>query len=117
MATKKVAESFVKQFMAVLKGDTDEVVAQKVYRQANAALEAQIACLKGDTIAKEEALENAKENLENARVNNGCLIINRNAYVENLVQRKNHYEDKKEELELHLETLSFLESELKAINA
>lgn len=113
----KTAGSFVKQFMAALKGDTDEVLAQKVHRQAVSALEVQIASLKGDTVAKEDAVETAKERLQEAVVNGGVMITNRTMYVETLIRSKNQLQNVEQELETHLETMNFLEEQLKAINS
>ena len=53
--------SFVKQFVAAVKGDDVEVQAQKAWRSAESALKVQIAAREGDTISLEDAVNQAKE--------------------------------------------------------
>ena len=47
-------KSFVKEVVAILKGDDAEATAQKILRQADSAFKTQIASLTGDTIALED---------------------------------------------------------------
>jgi hypothetical protein len=49
-------KSFVKEIVALLKGDDAEATGQKVLRQADSAFKTQIASLTGDTIALEDRL-------------------------------------------------------------
>lgn len=113
-ATKKVA-SFVKQFAAVLTGDSATAQAQKALRQADSALQTQIASLVGDTIVKEDAVTTAKEYQASARINNGCSITDRTSYVGNLLTTKNRVTDAEEALALHLAKIDFLKGELVAL--
>jgi chromosome segregation ATPase len=108
--------SFVKQFAAMITGDTAEVQAQKNYRKAVSALNTQIAKLKGDTIGFEEAVESAQEAAQNALVNNGKDITDRTEYVRNLVSTNNAWEDAQDALENHLDTIAFLEDKLDELN-
>jgi chromosome segregation ATPase len=108
-------KSFVKQFAAVLKGDDAEATAQKALRQADSALQTQIASLKGDTIVKEDNLNAAKEHQALARVNNGRLITQRDSYVANLLSAKNGVTAAEEDLKAHKEKIAFLEAELKSL--
>ena len=71
----KKMKSFVKQYVAVVKGDDAEAQGEKVFRQADSALQTHIANLKGDTISLEDNVTNAKEELNLARVNNGQIIL------------------------------------------
>ena len=101
-------KSFVKEIVALLKGDDAEATAQKVLRQADSAFKTQIASLTGDTIALEDKLEDAKEALRLARLNNGQLINDRNSYVNSLLRAQNNLIDAEEALEAHNNKLQFL---------
>ena len=108
--------SFCKEFVAIVKGDDVEAKAQKVWRQAESALKVQIAGLKGDVIAKEDAVANAEEALSLARVNHGNVIGNRESYVSNLIDAKNTVTKKQKELELHNAQIAFLEEQYKQLS-
>jgi hypothetical protein len=112
--TTVVVKSFVKQFAALLQGDTAEVTAQKVFRQVQSSLNTQIAVMNGDLVAKEDAVTDAKEELDKARLNYGKELASsdRTAYVRNLITKKNAVESAQEALDTHLETLHFLKGEL-----
>lgn len=103
--------SFVNQFVAMVKGDDVQVEAEKAWRNAESALKVQIASKEGDTIRFEDAVSEAQEVLNKARVNNGAMIHDRDAYIRNLVEAKNHLTDAEENLEFHLKTLNFLREE------
>jgi hypothetical protein len=109
-----VVKSFVKQFAALLQGDTAEVTAQKVFRQVQSSLNTQIAVMNGDLVAKEDAVTDAREELDKARLNYGRELASsdRTAYVRNLITKKNAVESAQEALDTHLETLDFLKREL-----
>lgn len=115
--TKVAVKSFVNQFLAIAKGDTVEAQAQKALRQAESALNTQIAVLTGDTVNLEEAVETAKEILNAARVNNGQTIEKREAYVQTLLNRKNDVTDAEIALEKHTAKLAFLKAELAQLQA
>lgn len=105
-------KNFVKQFVAVVKGDDAEAQALKALRQADSALKTQIASLKGDTITYEDKVTEAKEKLEMARVNSGKLITSRDTYVRDLLTAKNNVTIAVQNLETHQEKIAFLEGEL-----
>jgi len=109
-------KSFVKEFIAIVNGDNAEAAAQKALRQAESALKTQIASLEGDTISKEDAVEQAKETLSKAIVNNGTGISNRDAYVQNLLSSKNNVTKAEEALELHKEKIAFLKETLEGLD-
>jgi DNA repair exonuclease SbcCD ATPase subunit len=115
MTTRKV-KSFVKQFIATVQGDDVKAQAEKVYRQAESALKTQIASLEGDTISYEDKVEEAKENLSNARINNGKLITDRSSYVANLITSRNEVTEATEALDRHKKKLEFLKAELVALD-
>jgi len=106
--TMNKTKSFVKEIVALLKGDDAEATGQKVLRQADSAFKTQIASLTGDTIALEDRLEDAKEALRLARLNSGQLIGDRNAYIRGLLQAQNVIVDAEEALEAHNNKLAFL---------
>ena len=104
-------KSFVKQFLAAVKGDTDEAAAQKALRQANSALSTQISILEGDLVNKEDAVASTKEALEKAVVNGGAAITNRDSYVENLFYSKNRVTEAEEALKKHQAKIEFLKEQ------
>lgn len=116
METLKKVKSFVRQFEAVVKGDDAAALGEKVFRQADSALQCQIASLKGDTIRLEDGVESAKEELALCRVNHGKTISNRDTYVSRLLEAKNGLTNAEEALEAHILKLEFLEEELKNLS-
>ena len=114
MAKTKVT-SFVNQFLAYVKGDTDQVQAEKVFRKAKSALEVSISSLTGDTVNFEDAIIEAEENLKAARVNHGIAISDRAAYVSSLLSAKNRLTTAQENLEAHNQKIAFLKETLTAL--
>ena len=110
-------KSFVKEIVALLKGDDAEATAQKVLRQADSAFKTQIASLTGDTISLEDKVEEAKENLRLARLNNGCLISDRNSYIRTLLNAKNSLITTEQELEAHISKLEFLNEQASLLDS
>jgi len=109
--------SFVKQFVAAVKGDDVEVQAQKAWRSAESALKVQIAAREGDTIAKEDAVTSAEEALSQARINKGYPIIDRESYISELIYAKNVLTEAEEALEEHIAEVDFLKKEYATLNA
>jgi len=101
-------KSFVKEVVAIIKGDDAEATGQKILRQADSAFKAQIASLNGDTIALEDAVENAQDRVNKCRINHGNLITDRNDYIRNLLDAKNRLTTAEEALEAHNTKLAFL---------
>jgi len=111
------AKSFIKGFVAAIKGDDAEAQAAKVWRQAESGLTVQIANLKGDLIRKEDAVTDAQEALDNARINNGKSISDRDGYVANLIAAKERLVSVEKQLEAHQKTIAFLEEEYANLKA
>jgi N-methylhydantoinase B/oxoprolinase/acetone carboxylase alpha subunit len=109
-------KSFVKEVVAIIQGDNAEATGQKILRQAESAFKTQIAALNGDTIALEDKVEDAKENLRLARLNNGVVISDRNDYVRKLLEAQNALTAAEEALETHNEKLAFLEEQHKLLD-
>lgn len=107
--------SFVKQFVAIIKGDDAEVSAQKAWRQAQSGLKTHIASLEGDTIKFEDNVTDAQENLAAARVNSGQPISNRDNYVSSLVAARNRVTAATKAHTDHLAMIAFLKEELVAL--
>lgn len=112
----KKVKSFFKQVFAILKGDTDEAKAEKIYRGALSAFNVQIAALTGDQISLEDKLEAAKENLEKATINNGNLIDDRAQYINNILNRQNDVTSAEEALDKHKAKLAFLKKRMAALD-
>lgn len=110
-------KSFVKEVVAIIKGDDAEATGQKILRQADSALKTQIASLTGDTIALEDAVEDAGEKLRLARVNQGNIISDRNMYIRDLLSAKNNFSEAEEALEAHIEKIAFLQGEYDSLSA
>jgi hypothetical protein len=110
-------KSFVKEVIAILKGDDAEATGQKILRQADSAFKTQIASLTGDTISLEDAVEEAKEAVRLARLNNGQLIGNRNSYISILLSAQNRLVEAEEALEAHLAKLAFLNEQAELLDA
>lgn len=109
--------SFVKQFIALVKGDEAEVRALKIWRQAESAFKVQIAALGGDLIRKEDAVTQAEENLSKRLVNNGNEITDRDAYIANLISAKESLKQAERQLAAHKETIAFLEEQYAKLQA
>ncbi|MEI6186953.1 MAG: hypothetical protein WCP46_00430 [Alphaproteobacteria bacterium] len=103
--------------MAKIQGDDATAKAEKAFRQADSAIRTQVNSLKGDVIAKEDAVTEAQERQAEARINNGQPITNRDAYVRALLDAKNAVTKAEQDLEIHNAKIAFLESELEALTA
>jgi hypothetical protein len=110
MTNVEKAKSFIDQVTAVLKGDTAEATAIKIQRQANSALEVQIAVNNGKTVGLEDRVDSAIEALQLAKINSGVLISEGTGddYVQRLIIAMNNVTDAEDVLEEHLKTIEFL---------
>ena len=109
--------SFVKQFIALVKGDEAEVRALKIWRQAESAFKVQIAALGGDLIRKEDTVTQAEEKLAKALVNNGCEITDRDTYIANLISAQEFLRQSQKNLTAHKDTIEFLEKQYAKLKA
>lgn len=115
MPTKTNANSWVKQFVAVLTGDDATVQAEKAFRQAKNALESQIAALKFETMSKEDEVSKKEEKLCLARINNGQPLESKEKYAQNLIDSKNAALAAQQALDTHKKKITFFEDELKSL--
>jgi len=111
------ASSFIKSFVAAIAGDNAEAQALKVWRMVESALTTQIANLRGDLIRKEDAVTDAQETLDGARINNGQKITDRDSYVATLISSKEKLNKAEKELKAHQDTIAFLEEEYTNLKA
>ena len=111
----KTVKSFVKGFIALVKGDDVTAAAEKAFRQASSGLKSQINSLEGDTVTFEDTVTDAKEAQANARINNGLAITDRDTYVSGLLNAKNRVTASETKLETHLAKIEFLKGELIAL--
>jgi len=111
-------KSFVKQFVALVKGDDATVVAEKNYRKAKAALETQLAIAKGDLVTYETELEDAQETVANALVNNGENIgSDSEGYVGRLLNAEEAVSEAEDNLESHKLLIKFFEDKLNELDS
>lgn len=101
-------KSFVDEFVALVNGDDAKVKAEKARRQADSALKTHISMKEGESVSMEDAVSEAKDALQKARLNNGEPITDRDAYVKNLIVAANRVTDAEEAYESHMKTLEFL---------
>lgn len=110
--------NFVKEFPALVKGDTEERDALKVKRQAISALKARIHVMDGETMDLEQNIDDAKSGLEKATLNYGHPLsgdYQRDSYVSGLIKAKNKVADTEDALEENKLTLTFLKDKLSEI--
>lgn len=80
----KKGELFVKEVLNRLTGDNTEALANKIGRKAISALQGQIAALDAKQIDDENAVEDAKEALNNAKFPT-TLFTDNKAYCQNIL--------------------------------
>lgn len=109
--------SFVKQFVAVVKGDDAEALGMKVWRQCESALTGQISAMNFKTISLEGVVAEAEEKLASARVNNGNKVSSMENYINNLTEAKNTLIRAEKALKDHNTQLDFLKAEYEALKS
>jgi len=112
--------TFVKQIIAMITGDTATETAMKIKRQAESALKVQIANREAETVNLESAVEDAKAEQLKAFANYGKTMETTEAradYVRTLVLAEQRISDAEEALEIHLTTLEFLRGKLAEVSA
>lgn len=83
--------SFVKEVLARIKGDNVAVIAEKNYRKATAGINGQIASLNGRLVEEEEKVDEASENLANAKYPTD-VITDVTAYVKKIRDKQEAYD-------------------------
>lgn len=112
--------SYIKQFIAICKGDNVKANAEVSYRQSICALKSQIHAEEGLLIKLEGELENAKVKAEESIVNNGEKIPDNEKYINGLINSFNEtktiekkIETLKVKIELFKSILNGIQSEVK----
>jgi DNA repair ATPase RecN len=113
MSNTKKVNSFVKQVVARLKGDDNEVVAQRVARKAMSAIEGQIAALKAQLVDDEQRVEDAQEMLDNAIYPTAVFSDNRR-YCQEIADAHTRLENSKESLKATQDSIEFFTNLLEA---
>ena len=98
--------SYVKQTLAMLDGNTDEVTAQKNYRLASSALKMQISALEGKQVKAETDVEAAEDNLKSAKFPTE-IISDTEAYIKNIKRSQDKLDELKEDLENIKESITY----------
>lgn len=107
--------SWIKEFKALVTGDSATATGEKVKRSADSALKVQLSSNEGRLISLEDSLEDAKENLRKARLNYGKTMSSdneRDSYVSNLLDARNKVTKAEKALKDHKDLLSFFKDEL-----
>jgi len=105
-------KSFVKQAIAALTGDKSEVIAQKIYRASKSAISSQVSLLDGSLMDLEDALEEAKANVQLTLINKGQKIEDKTQYLTNLMDAHNKVLQAEERLEAHEAKIDFFAKKL-----
>ncbi len=100
--------NFIKEVTARLKGDEAGVVAAKVERKAQSAINGQLAALRAKLVDDETAVEDAEEAFNTAVFPTSVFTDNRH-YVTQIQSANTRLEAAKEELEATKEAIAFFE--------
>lgn len=71
----QTVKSFIKQFVAHVKGDNVAIMAEKVFRQAETSLRIHISVFEGKVQQMESNIDTAYESAKKALINEGSIII------------------------------------------
>lgn len=93
----KKGTHFVAEVVARLKGDDAKAVAEKNARKAMSAVEGQLAALKAKEVDLENTVEDAQENLGNAKFPT-VMIDNNQAYIKNIQKAQETLDQAEQEL-------------------
>ena len=110
-------KSFIKQAIAAIQGDDAAVLAEKIHRGARSAVSSQLSLLDGSLMDLEDAVEDAKEALRLARLNNGERVDDKNKYIKKLLDSHNTIVEAEDALEAHRSKIAFFQSELAELDS
>jgi hypothetical protein len=100
--------NFIKEVTARLKGDEAGVVAAKVERKAQSAINGQLAALRAKLVDDETAVEDAEEAFNTAVFPTSVFTDNRH-YVTQIQSANTRLEEAKDQLEATKEAIAFFE--------
>lgn len=106
---------FIKQVIALLKGEKDEVIAIKIQKKVAATFKTEIAASKAKLLELEDSLEEAKEVYQKAFVNNGELSFDKDSYLNILIDARNKVVDAEEAIAAKKDIITFFEEQLKEV--
>lgn len=109
-------KTFIELAVAIIKGDDAEAKAIKIQQRAKRNLEAQLAGYNLSKNTAEDDLEMAKENYDNALVNNGELITDNDAYLDNLVAAHDKVETAQSALDVINDNINMFNTALARIS-
>lgn len=104
--------NFVKEVTARLKGDENGVIAAKNERKATSALNGQLAALKAKQVDDENAVEEAKDKLAEAKYPT-TLIQDNKQYLTNIKYAQEAFDYATETLKQTNDSISYFEALLK----
>lgn len=101
-------KSYVKQALAFITGDTNQVVAEQNFRSADAAVNGQVYAQKAKLVQAEQKLEAAQKALDEAKYPT-TSIKNTDSYIQQLVASNNYVESAQEEVDNVKKAIAFFE--------
>jgi len=110
--SKKQLTTFEKQVISTINGDDSQAFAEKLWKRAQSLYSAAIPAEKAKLYNFTEAVENAQEKLNNARINNAKAIANGETFISNVLEAHVALEDAQENLALQEKKILILEKEL-----
>lgn len=108
-------KSYVKQALAFITGDSNQVVAEQNYRSADAAINGQVYAQKAKLVQAEQKLETAKKAFEEAKYPTTVIRSTEN-YVQSVVAANNSVELAQEEVDEVKKAISFFEGLIAEFN-
>lgn len=108
-------KSYVKETLARLTGDKDQVIAGKNFRKNSSAVEGQIARLKSDLVNAEDELDTAKEALKATKYPT-TLSVGGASYIQSVVSAKETVERKQQIVEQINESIKYYQELLREFN-
>lgn len=108
--------NFAKEVMSRLKGDENGVIAAKNERKATSAINGQLAALKAKQVDDENAVEEAKETLSNAKYPTTLITDNKN-YLQNIKYAQEAFDNATETLKQTNDSIAYFEALLKEFEA
>ncbi len=85
-------KSFVRESIARLTGDTNQVIAEQNHRKALAAVKGQLAALESEKVNAEELVDDAKKALENAKYPDH-KIVDSTSYLNSIHEAQDELND------------------------
>jgi hypothetical protein len=116
MTTGQKVTNFVKQVMAQLKGDENQVVATKNARKGDSAVQSQISALRSKLVDDESNVEDKTEALYKAKYPT-ALITNNNSYVTNIVYAQENLDAAKKQMDETKASIEFFTGLQEELNA